>query len=185
MQPYRYTPLPESGTIRLLRLLPQINEDAPIECLLFDFALDSFDQGTHLYDALSYVWGASDKPLKVTVNNMYHLPVTVNLHSALLHLRDRYFERVLWIDAICINQESLAERGHQVQFMARIYGKANSVIIWLGEAADNSDQAIEEIREAADEELKKLPRDEQAILSLLKRPWFRRIWVSGPISNKN
>jgi hypothetical protein len=35
--------------------------------------------------------------------------------------------------------------------MARIYAQANRVVVWLGEAADNSDQALEEIRVARGE----------------------------------
>ena len=34
-----YSPLPGPGSIRLLRLMAHINENAPIECLLFDYTL--------------------------------------------------------------------------------------------------------------------------------------------------
>ena len=37
--------------------------------------------------------------------------------------------------------------------MAKIYGQANRVIVWLGEAADDSDRALEEIRVAAEDEV--------------------------------
>ena len=57
-------------------------------------------------------------------------------------------ERVIWVDAICINQNDLAERKHQVELMASTYAKARSVILWLGVKADGSDQALEEIRTA-------------------------------------
>ena len=33
--------------------------------------------------------------------------------------------------------------------MAKIYSKASRVIVWLGESADNSDEALEVIRVAA------------------------------------
>jgi hypothetical protein len=180
MLSYSYSSLSEATSIRLLRLLPHEDEAATIECQLFEFSLHTSDRGSYLYDALSYVWGGSAKPNMIRVNG-HELMVTTNLHTALKHLRDRYFERVLWIDAICINQDSLLERGQQVKSMARIYGKANKVIVWLGEAADGSNQAMEELREVAGEELKKTPRNDsidQAILAILKRPWFRRIWVS-------
>ncbi|OCK93098.1 uncharacterized protein K441DRAFT_723745 [Cenococcum geophilum 1.58] len=64
--------------------------------------------------------------------------------------------------------------------MAKIYGQANRVIVWLGEAADNSDQALEDIRVTAEGEFTNSLNNEKsqkAILKLLKRPWFRRIWV--------
>ena len=39
--------------------------------------------------------------------------------------------RVLWIDAICINQANILERNGQVQHMALIYKHASRVIVWL------------------------------------------------------
>jgi hypothetical protein len=66
--------------------------------------------------------------------------------------------------------------------MAKIYGRANRVVVWLGEAADDSDLAFEEIRVAGGKKSKSTnPLDcgsiQQAVLALLQRPWFRRIWV--------
>ncbi|KAG5807705.1 hypothetical protein H9Q74_007679 [Fusarium xylarioides] len=39
----------------------------------------------------------------------------------------------LWIDAICINQDDIAERNSQVAMMSQIYGSARCVVAWLGE----------------------------------------------------
>lgn len=61
-------------------------------------------------------------------------PVTVNLHEALLRLRDPAIERIIWIDAVCIDQDDDTEKTHQIGLMSKIYGQANRVIIWLGEA---------------------------------------------------
>ena len=58
----------------------------------------------------------------------HHLLVTANLHGVLSEVRDHLLERVMWIDAICINQEDDAEKGRQVQSMAKIYACANRVI---------------------------------------------------------
>ncbi|KAM3149860.1 hypothetical protein ABEW05_009848 [Botrytis cinerea] len=68
--------------------------------------------------------------------------------------------------------------------MARIYGQANRVIVYFGEAADDSDMAFESIRAAADDENEKptgplaIRDSDEPILELLKRPWFQRIWWS-------
>ena len=62
----------------------------------------------------------------------------------------------------------------------KIYGQANRVIVWLGEEADNSDQALEDIRVAAEGDFMNSSnnkKSQKAILKLLERPWFRRIWV--------
>jgi hypothetical protein len=53
-------------------------------------------------------------------------------------------------------------------------------------AADNSDQALEEIRVAGGEGSTNSLNNEiiqQAIIALLNRPWFRRIWVSEQAFN--
>ncbi|KAF2188764.1 HET-domain-containing protein [Zopfia rhizophila CBS 207.26] len=177
---YHYSSLlPGPDSIRLLRLMPHEDDAARIQCELFDYSLHESGKGTHMFEALSYVWGDPDKPLFISIGE-HDLPVTTNLHAALSRLRDRSFERIIWVDAICINQEDLQERSRQVQLVAKIYSKANRVIVWLGETADNSDRALEEIRIAADEEYTNSSNSEtiqQAIFALLQRPWFRRIWV--------
>lgn len=40
---------------------------------------------------------------------------------------------MLWADAICINQDDVQEKGHQVNMMGKIYTKAIGVIVWLGQ----------------------------------------------------
>ena len=45
---------------------------------------------------------------------------------------------LLWIDAICINQNDDDEKSSQVQRMGEIYGGAERVLVWLGSEADNS-----------------------------------------------
>jgi hypothetical protein len=57
--------------------------------------------------------------------------VQSNLYEALVRLR-RLPPADYWIDALCINQEDLAERSEQVQMMGRIYGCAEEVVVWLG-----------------------------------------------------
>jgi hypothetical protein len=173
----------------LLRLLPHQDEHAPIQCQLFDCALAD-SESTRPYEALSYVWGSENKPRSISIDSC-DLPVGENLNEALSHLRDRSIERTIWIDAICINQRDPEERGQQVQSMAKIYTKASCVIVWLGGATPDSGQALEEIRIAAEQRTKPLPTkplpkkplptkpsiNESAILRLLERPWFQRIWV--------
>ncbi|KAK4167354.1 ankyrin repeat-containing domain protein [Cladorrhinum sp. PSN259] len=184
-----YTHLPEDS-VRLLRLLPHSDENSPIECQVFTATL-SDSWSTHPYEALSYVWGSADNPQLVSINDSKRL-VTGNLHAALSHLRDPFIDRTLWIDAICINQEDDEEKGRQVGLMAKIYAKAIRVVVWLGKAADDSDHALRAIRKAAEEHNtdfvigdtnqdtnynSTLDETQHAILKLLERPWFQRIWV--------
>jgi hypothetical protein len=169
-----------SDTIRLLRLLPHKDENAPIKCQLLHPSLQESGQRMYPYDALSYVWGCPEKPRSILIDG-HDLPVTANLHEALSRLRYRSTERIIWVDAICINQELEEEKEQQIRIMARIYGQANCVVVWLGEAADDSDRALEEIRVVAggkkSENSSNNGTTQQAVLALLQRPWFRRIWV--------
>ncbi|KAK6605133.1 ankyrin repeat-containing protein [Botrytis cinerea] len=164
MSSHLYSLLPENGNnIRLLRLLPSEDEAAPLYCELCNYSLQRSSIRTHLYEALSY------------------FQVTVNLHAALLQLRDHSFERIIWVDAICIDQNNKEERKQQVQLMAKIYISAHRVIVWLGEQTIDTKGALEDIQGAAnDEELIKHSKKElkqQNILNLLQNPWFQRIWV--------
>jgi hypothetical protein len=180
MSSYPYSLLPQEGdNIRLLRLLPDEDEAAPLHCELRNHSLSTLGTRTHLYEALSYVWGNPNETLPINVNGS-QIPVTVNLHSALLHLRDRSIERIIWVDAICIDQSSNEERGQQVQLMAKIYSKAHRVIVWLGKEDADTKGALEDIYLAANEELMVRSGKEinhESILNLLQRPWFQRIWV--------
>lgn len=208
MPSYRYRPLPP-GYIRLLRLHPNQDEHAPIQCELLHYPLSGSRKGTHLYEALSYYWGPPEKT-RVVSTEAGSLLVTENLHAALCRLRDSFLERIIWADAICIDQEDAEEKGCQVQLMAEIYARASRVIVWLEETTgdhqlhsgsqDDSYEAIQATSLAAgesptgfdseedseedveadskedgeeDSEEKKL----QAVVKLLNRAWFRRIWV--------
>jgi hypothetical protein len=184
MSRYSYSQLrSEHNSIRLLRLLPSEDDAAEIQCELFEYPLHH-SRGNHLYEALSYVWGEPADKLPILMHG-HSFSVTVNLHAALQRLRNHVMQRILWVDALCINQDDQEEKEHQIQAMTTIYGKASRVIVWLGEAADDSDKALEDIRIAGDSEIafqssyKHTERQslEGPMLALLQRPWFYRIWV--------
>jgi hypothetical protein len=105
------------------------------------------------YQALSYIWGDQNVREYIFFDGLT-LSVTTNLVSALRHLRDSTKPLVLWADAMCINENHMEERNHQVQIMASIYKKASRVIGWLGVAAEDSDIAIKLVSKMA-EEIKK------------------------------
>jgi hypothetical protein len=115
------------GETRLIKLHPAGSSFAPIQCTLLKMQLDS----PPAYEALSYVWGGPNATKTVTVSGIA-FNATENLHDALLHLRYPDKERVLWVDAICINQSSTRERNSQVLLMRRIYERAARVQVCLG-----------------------------------------------------
>ncbi|TGO20359.1 hypothetical protein BPAE_0303g00030 [Botrytis paeoniae] len=117
--------------VRLVTLLPGgFSED--IYCTLTTVSL--IDEP--VYEALSYVWGNPTNKCDINLQGL-SFPVTTNLESALRYLRYRDLPRVLWIDAICINQEDIPERNSQVQYMGTIYSKSSIVLAWLGEPKTN------------------------------------------------
>jgi Heterokaryon incompatibility protein (HET) len=174
---FPFPPLLGQDTIRLFRLTHAADEEIPLTGELFEYSLR--DSSTlHLYEALSYTWGSEDTPKSAIVNDNV-FAITANLESALLRLRNHTLDRVMWIDAICINQEDDAEKQQQIPHMADIYRKASRVIVDLGSATVEDQEALEIIRLAASGRKLVLEDDEVTILNvLLERPYFARTWVS-------
>lgn len=145
------------------------------------------------YEALSWTWGSADEQYVIFIKvgpMRYKMRVRKQLALALKYLRRPGEERILWIDAICINQDNLGERNHQVQLMSRIYTRASQVCVWLGEGDSDSEIAInfikEEIRELKNfDTISSTPqysRKWRALMSLMQREWFFRRWVVQEIA---
>ena len=65
-----------------------------------------------------------------------------NLDIGLRYLRFKDKPRLLWDDAICINQISDEGRSQQVQQMRSIYEHASSVTVWLESAPEGIDRTF-------------------------------------------
>jgi hypothetical protein len=72
------------------------------------------------YEALSYVWGKPTEAKHNLVVNDCSMPVTTNLYSTLQSLRYPDKSRLLWIDAICIDQRNETEEITQLPMMGGI-----------------------------------------------------------------
>ncbi|KAH7336283.1 heterokaryon incompatibility protein-domain-containing protein [Rhexocercosporidium sp. MPI-PUGE-AT-0058] len=197
---YQYTPLPEGKYIRLLHLEPGRKSD-PGHCQLTTVKLDDAPP----FEALSYHWGSAQLSYSITINNKGALNLTSNLVSALIRVRHETELRVLWADAICINQENIKERTEQVQLMSEIYGRASQVLIYLGAGTNDLpvavslimkmfNLALEENRtgdgervvqnrypSAKDNEEWGLPPfdspDWECLMRFFGRSWFERVWI--------
>jgi hypothetical protein len=138
---FRYEPLDkdndETRSIRLLHLQPG-SPGEPVNCSLVHQNL--YDKPD--FEALSYCWGDAANPVRINIGEEY-IDVTRNLHDALLKLRDKENSRTLWIDAICINQDDLAERSQQVTIMKQIYQEARRTVVWLGPENEDTAKAFE------------------------------------------
>ncbi|KAL8415482.1 hypothetical protein RB596_006186 [Gaeumannomyces avenae] len=125
-----YQPLSQPRNIRLLKLLPAEDSTSMLQCTLAESVCLPDVQ----YEALSYVWGEQlpDTMQPIQLNG-FPFNVGKNLGGALRQLRPQAGgPRLLWIDAVCIDQTNLQERAQQVAQMDHVYRTAANVIVWLG-----------------------------------------------------
>ncbi|KAI0880333.1 heterokaryon incompatibility protein-domain-containing protein [Annulohypoxylon maeteangense] len=145
------------------------------------------------YTAISYAWGDVDDKKEIQVNDIT-VPVTASLFGALQAVRERGEDKLVWVDALCINQQSRDERNQQVGLMTGIYAQAEEVAIWLGPEENNSNLAIEFLEELRSEQgfpdqisdLISSPNKEQAIRAmvlLFQRDYWNRLWVVQEVYN--
>ncbi|KAG5659832.1 hypothetical protein KAF25_002391 [Fusarium avenaceum] len=127
-----YEPLDtQRQEIRLLTLHPSSDGDEGIRCTLSHLALNpSSPSGIPAYEALSYVWGEPDFTECITLNDRPFF-ITPSLRYILASLRLETRTRLLWADAICINQLDVKERNTQVAAMRQIYSNCARDIAWL------------------------------------------------------
>ncbi|KAG4430170.1 hypothetical protein IFR05_014346 [Cadophora sp. M221] len=164
--------------IRVLDIQPG-PPGSPISCTTRNTRLLQPD--TIAYTSLSYVWGKPSLTTPITFNGLT-VPVTVNLASALDHVRSQTETVTFWADALCINQKDSVEKSAQVAMMGDIYKEGTGTSIWLGEEADASDLAMDIIGQMDGEDLgsERNVLDKEglrAIAKLQARDWWTRVWV--------
>ena len=175
----------QDGEFRVLHLCPARSIQMRIECSLEIFKLSNKPN----FEALSYTWGSLRDQRAIRLDSTSAFGVTDNLWHALRRLRHGRSVRTLWIDALCINQQDLEERGRQVQRMLDIYRAAQAVIVWLGEpklrvAASGNNSAA--THQPATSEpvgaVKELPRALVALSDESRYQWWDRAWVVQEIA---
>jgi hypothetical protein len=148
-----YPSLEDATTqFRMLSLRPSPEFDADIRCHVHNRS----QHRRPTFEALSYRWGAAEdtKIIHVRVTAYQGLeesedtpyvpwPVTRNLEEALRALRLPDRDRLLWVDALCINQSNTIERGQQVRLMALIYRACVRDLLWLGPENESVRRAME------------------------------------------
>jgi Heterokaryon incompatibility protein (HET) len=170
---------PLDASKKEIRLLSLHNTEDATAPLSGELRLASMEDN---YTAVSYVWGdwCNRRPIRL---NSIDTTITASLEIVLRQLRNEKKAVDIWIDAVCINQTDNTEKGHQVQKMGDIYQYAKKgTILWLGEIQNNSGEAMELISTANqtffDEYNPKVPSPAlQAVEHLLKREWWKRMWV--------
>lgn len=101
-----------------------------------------------------------------------------------------------WIDAICIDQNSIREKNHQVGIMGDIYSQAAFVFVWLGNEMSSSrtiralpvnknhDHDIQKLQPAsrhADRDVLETVSEPSCTVevatALLENPYWTRLWI--------
>jgi hypothetical protein len=176
---YAYQPLREaSDQVRLIELQPGALLDT-LECRVQTVRLSD----KPVYEALSYVWGNPTVTEPMVCEDGV-LNITINLAAGLRRLRNVSKTRVLWVDAISINQQDVREREVQVGLMARLYHQAQEVIIWLGHDLHKSAylafNLVAEYAAFVANEIERLP----SVSPTTRKPQFseiRAFWPNGPV----
>jgi Heterokaryon incompatibility protein (HET) len=189
---FKYDELPSQPSLRLVHVLPAKGQnDSVIEC-----HLKTVVENTRSYMALSYTWGSSMDMREISLNGKPFL-VRENLFEFLdwyrspdrliassqasmthlglpgLHWSTLAASGSIWIDAVCINQGDVREKNEQVRRMGNIYQNALAVIVWLGPASENSQQAM---RFLASRHIGTY-EDGFCVRELFNREYWKRIWI--------
>lgn len=180
-------PVPEK---QATRLSARARHKLPLFCVFKKVQLHTAEP----FEAVSYTWGTGHANCSIfvkTPRGPRSIPIKKNLDECLRRLRfhGEGKPRVLWIDALCINQDAAHEKSEQVKKMAAIYERATRVCIWVGAHENDSGKVIPFIHRILSlNDLDDLLRDKDrmakwaAFSTFLQRPYFSRRWVIQEIA---
>lgn len=217
---FKYSPFESCDMIRLLHIDYSHTESLTLKGTIFHI-----DRNRAVKDApwiaISYRWGEARDVVPMSIRfqtggsldiallsdsnpyQTYHAP-----RSALETLQALYDHgciagKMIWIDALCINQADLSEKGAQVRAMGDIYSLSSSTVVYLGPSLPWTAKAVNLMSKlesyptslkagGSSEEpvtfsfqhlfdMTSSSRDSEEWLALRKyfeRPWFARTWVT-------
>ncbi|RSL83279.1 hypothetical protein CEP51_004602 [Fusarium floridanum] len=177
--PHIYNRRLENNEFRLIYLPAVDDESRPIHASIEAYQVDDCPE----YETVSYCWGGENgdttlcKP--VFLGDYWDILLqTQNCWSMLHYLRPRIGVRVVWVDAICINQTDHQERESQVAIMGSIYQRCLRTVVYLGQDVvarhgnNNSNRAYPARRDLNTESASAVD-----LHHLLKMRYFQRVWV--------
>jgi hypothetical protein len=180
-RPLSYNPLdPQDHQIRLLEITSPAASIA-IQCVTHTVDLDAAPE----YKALSYVWGPRENLQHIRVNG-HGFMIRPNLFDFLQVYKKRGDRGWIWIDQLCIDQDSTSEKNHQVAIMGHIYRGARETLMWLGLDPDQGRafSILDELSLRHSEGHKHnvcQGDDKKALETLLDRPYWTRHWIAQEV----
>ncbi|UPK95384.1 hypothetical protein LCI18_006319 [Fusarium solani-melongenae] len=162
---------------RLISLTAPISADDPIHLDLEVYKNERCPE----YEATSYTWagenGDGSFSMPIYVGPWWDVLIqTKNCWSMLRLMRPVRGCRMIWVDAICINQNDVKERDAQVSKMAQIYSTCRSVYLYLGATPTTQPYPLRRQLQLSDGKSKPtVPVVDLA--TLLQYRYFSRIWV--------
>ncbi|EME88768.1 uncharacterized protein MYCFIDRAFT_80138 [Pseudocercospora fijiensis CIRAD86] len=173
---YQYHPLAhDEQQIRVLRF----EQGQPDDDHLLRFKLESLTLHTDLqepYYAISYAWGENPGLAPIIMDGREAL-VPDSAEEALrgilraIRTDESHQATLIWIDAVCINQDDLEEKSHQVAMMGRVFAKAHLVFSWLGPDDGTTPAAIQSF-EALQRQYRQLTGDQHDLNYLFNLPRY-------------
>ncbi|KAH8726435.1 heterokaryon incompatibility protein-domain-containing protein, partial [Phaeosphaeriaceae sp. PMI808] len=156
--------------IRLLEVSPGVGSDT-IRCTIKHVSL--LEDLPPVYETVSYCWGSPNK-ISVIIIDGSVVPVPASSEASIRRMRLPSSPRILWIDAVCIDQSSSSERSQQVALMSMIYstGKRNLVYLVYKTLYDERTLICCTSNEDFAGDI-----DFAALKNLYGFAWFRRLWV--------
>lgn len=180
---FEYGPIESATHVRLLRVRKATR--VSVEGSLKVVPIEKLPNTT--YFALSYTWGRAQesKDVKRIELGGKDFWIRNNLWNFFVYAGKLCLGHLLYVDAICVDQNDKEERSHQVKNMAIVYENANCVYAWLGRALPQQTENLKALHEligrsnwrnSADP--KEWSREAMfGFEALMARPYWSRLWI--------
>ncbi|KAM0411027.1 hypothetical protein ACHAPD_010851 [Fusarium lateritium] len=194
---YKYSRLKDKKEIRVFVLLPGKEDDVlrgVIQTCPFKDPI--------AYNTVSYVWGGNQQPRYKLLTPEGVLNIQASLFLVLKRIRKTDKPMVLWVDAICINQNDKKEKSQQVKLLPQIFQRSECTYAFLAKDPghdtaikmltrafidliginDKTSESLSDISECPDDLAKfEVPSQNdpiwQDLAELLDHTWFKRVWI--------
>lgn len=184
----------KDGQIRLIKVSRSLIHKHKVKCQYHAVDLRKVPK----YTAISYVWGNDSLNHKLEISKTFVLSLTASAYEILSEISKGKLGGVLiWMDAVCIDQDNDVEKRQQINIMGTIYSSAAQVLGWLGPDVDGGDEALVLVSKLAQllaeyeqlqvspgpeavQKLKSLATREsdwEALANLFRCSFFERMWI--------